>query len=1143
MTHQVVSQICSAMAIAGLLCMSIPMAFSQTAGTGALSGTVTDQSQAVVPEAKIRVRSDATGEERTVISSGSGNYTAALLVPGGYHVEVTATGYKAAIYQHVGVTVTETRTLDVQLQVGAVTEQVTVEGNPDAVQTESSALGRVVDDKVVQSLPLVTRNFTQIVGLSAGVVAPVNNANELGRGSGGLSFTGGFSVHGSRNYDNNFELNGADSNDLFASGGNSGGVAIPNPDAIEQFKVQTGQYDASYGRNMGANVNIVTKGGGSHYHGTLFEFFRNNDLNANSFFFNRGGLPRGVLKQNQFGATFGGPVIKDKLFFFGEYQGTRQRNGIATGCSTTYVGPPLTDDRSAAAIGALFGGKAGSLGGVAVASNGSNINPVALKLLQLKLPNGQYMIPTPYAINASNPFSTQGQYALTGVCGFDEDQYMGNADYLQSPRSTFSSRLFEASSTGSIPYTGTSTISYPTKQKNTFINYSLGHTYIFSPSLLNEAKFGYHYIHAMANPTAPFKWSDVGVTEVAQENPYPAFSITGFSSMAAPNVNIPQNYFEVRDSLTWLKGRHTVRLGGGLQHVAMDFKDFAINSTAIFLSFPDFLLGLPGASTASGGNGTPFSNVFGAADLVGLLDRHYKVWSGWGYAQDDFKVSRRLTVNVGLRYERMGDVGDALGRNAGIDPSALNPNPPATGSLAGYVVPSNFNGTIPTGVTQLNNTFGIKGDGQNVWEPRFGFAWQPASNSSRFVVRGGYGIYYTRLVGQQYLQLVTSPPFSLIRQVTSVANAGASFANPFQPAVQFPVFPAYTPTSSLTPRFLAQDYRPSMTQQYSLNLQMLLPKQLLLEIGYVGARGTHLLRTRSVDQALLASATNPIRGVTTNTVANITARLPFQGFTPSGLQQVESAGSSWYNALETTLSRHVGKNLEFIAAYTFSRLLDTDGGNASLTQGGNVVTLGNQVGSSRYGPADFNREHRLVISYVYQIPNPLKDQGFGRVTGEWAVSGVSTFQSGQRLTISATNSNNVFGITADRAQLAAGCTASQLGSSGSLESRLNGYFNASCFAPFAIIGDDGKGTAFGNSGVGIVKGPGQGNFDISLSKRTALGFLNEASNLEFRAEFFNAFNTPQFANPDANFSSATFGRITNTAVNPRIIQLALKLHF
>jgi hypothetical protein len=258
---------------------------------------------------------------------------------------------------------------------------------------------------------------------------------------------------------------------------------------------------------------------------------------------------------------------------------------------------------------------------------------------------------------------------------------------------------------------------------------------------------------------------------------------------------------------------------------------------------------------------------------------------------------------------------------------------------------------------------------------------------------------------------------------------------------------------------------------------------------------------------------------------------------------VESAGSSWYNALETTLSRHVGKNLEFIAAYTFSRLLDTDGGNASLTQGGNVVTLGNQVGSSRYGPADFNREHRLVISYVYQIPNPLKDQGFGRVTGEWAVSGVSTFQSGQRLTISATNSNNVFGITADRAQLAAGCTASQLGSSGSLESRLNGYFNASCFAPFAIIGDDGKGTAFGNSGVGIVKGPGQGNFDISLSKRTALGFLNEASNLEFRAEFFNAFNTPQFANPDANFSSATFGRITNTAVNPRIIQLALKLHF
>jgi len=1144
MRHHDVCRTVPAVFTIALMCLSVSQLYAQSAGTGALSGTITDQSQGVVPGAQIRVTRDSTGEQRTVVSNQSGAYTVALLPPGTYRVEVSANGYKAEVFQHVAVNVTETQPLDAQLLVGSVNEQVTVESNLEVVQTETSALGRVVGEEVVQSLPLVTRNFTQIIGLSAGVLAPVNDATALGRGNGGLSFTGGFTVHGSRSYDNNFELNGSDSNDLFASGGNSGGVAIPNPDTIEQFKVQTGQYDASYGRNTGANVNLVTRGGGNQYHGTLFEFFRNNALNANSFFFNRIGLPRGVLKENQFGGTFGGPIVKEKLFFFGSYQGTRQRNGIATGCSVTYVGPPLTNDRSAAAIGNLFAGQTGALGGTAVLANGSNINSVALKLLQMKLPNGQYLIPTPYAINPGSPFAQRGQYALTGDCAFDENQYMANVDYSQSTKSTFSSRFFEASSNGNIPFTGGATISYPTHQTNTFVNYSIGHTYIFSAALLNEAKFGYHFIHAAAQPVAPFKWSDVGVSEVAQENSYPAFSITGFSSMATPNVNIPQNYFEGRDSFTWVRGKHTLRFGGGIEHVAMDFKDFAINSTAIFLSVPDFLLGLPGGSTASGGNGTPFSNVFGAADLLGLLDRQYRVWNGWGYAQDDFKVSQRLTLNLGVRYERLGDVGDALGRNAGIDPSKLNPNPPATGSLTGYVVPSNYKGTIPSGVTQLDNTFGIQGNHQNVWAPRFGFAWQILPSSSKLVLRGGYGIYYTRLVGQQYLQLVTSPPFSLIRSVTSVANASASFANPFQPPVDFPVFPPYTPTTSLTPRFLAQDYRPGVTEQYSLNIQTQLPKQLLLEVGYVGSRGTHLIRTRSVDQALNATPSDPVRGVTTDTVANLTSRLPYLGFTPNGLQAVESAGSSWYNSLEATLSRHLANNLQFIASYTFSRLLDTDGGNASLTQGGNVLALGNQYGNSGYGPADFNREHRLVVSFVYQIPNFLKDnKGFGKATGGWAFSGVTTFQSGQRLTISGTNSNNAFGITSDRAQLAPGCTASQLATSGSLESRLSNYYNTACFAPFAIIGADGKATAFGNSGVGLVNGPGQSNFDLSLSKRTALPVLSERSNWEFRAEFFNAFNKPQFANPDSNSSSATFGRILNTAVNPRIIQLALKLNF
>ncbi|HEY0426403.1 MAG TPA: TonB-dependent receptor [Pyrinomonadaceae bacterium] len=1119
-------------------------ASAQTAGTAALSGTVTDQSEASVAGAQIKVKNETTGEERTVISTESGSYVIPLLPPGSYRVEVTANNFKMVVFQNVKLNVTETQTLNIKLEIGVVTETVTVESDTEVVQTETSALGRVVDAEVVSSLPLVTRNFTQIVGLSAGVVAPVTNATELGRGGGGLSFTGGFSAHGSRNYDNNFELNGVGSNDLFASGGNSGGVAIPNPDTIEQFKVQTGQYDASFGRNSGANVNIVTKGGSKDFHGSLFEFFRNDKLNANSFFFNRNGVPRGVLKQNQFGGTIGGPILKEKLLFFASYQGTRQRNGITLGCSSTYSGPPLTNDRSAAALGALFAGRTGALGGTAITANGSNINPVALRILQLQLPNGQYLIPTPQRINTALPFAQQGQYVQQGVCSFDENQYMGNFDYLQSEKSKFTSRFFLAESKGVVPFTNNSPIFYPTNNKNTFANYSLGNTYIFSPTLFNEASFGFHLIHASSTPQAPFTWSQVGATSPEPGNSLPSITITGFgSSIFTPRVDIPQRYFEVRDTLTWVRGNHTLRFGGGFEKAAMDFNDFAINGTTLFLSFPDFLLGLPGGPTASGGNGTPFSNVFASVDLVGLTDRKYRSFNGWLFAQDDFKVLKNLTLNLGFRYERATPVADALGRNAGIDPSLINPNPSAAGSLTGFLVPSNFDGAIPAGVTQINNEFGIKGTGQNLFEPRLGFAWQVLPNSSRLVLRGGYGIYHTRLVGQQYLQLVTSPPFSQIRQVQSVGNAAASLANPFQAAPTFPFFPAYSPTTQLTPRFLAQDYQPARTQQYSLNVQTELAKDLLFELGYVGAQATHLIRTRSINQAQLASVANPIRGVTTNTLANIALRVPYQGFSSNGFQVVESAGSSWYNAMEATLSKRFSHGFQFIAAYTFSRLLDTDGGNATATSGGNVLTLGNQNDEqSRTGPSDFNREHRLVLSYVYQIPNFLKtEKGLGLLTSGWSIAGVTTVQSGQRLTITATNSNNAFGITTDHVQLAAGCTHEQLVTSGSITSNIDNYFNRSCFTAFPII--EGTVTNFGNSGAGIVKGPGQNNTDLSLSKRTSINWLREGANVEFRAEFFNAFNTPQFANPDTNFSSATFGKITNTSVNPRIIQFALKFNF
>ncbi len=1124
--------------------------FAQTAGTGALTGTITDPVGAVVVDAQIKVINETTGESRTVSSRQDGVYLVPLLPPGSYRLEAGASGFKQVTRSGVRVSVTETATLNLQLEVGASTESITIAAAPTVVQTESSALGRVTDEKVITNLPLVTRNFTEIIGLSPGVNAGVTNAAEFGRGSGGqVNFANNaISVHGARTYDNNFQLNGVGINDLFGSGGLTGGIAVPNPDTIEQFKVQTGQYDAAFGRNAGANVNLVTKSGSKEFHGTLFEFFRNEALNANDFFFNRIGREKGRLRQNQFGFTLGGPVRKDKLLFFGSYQGTRQQNGIAGQCRRTYNAPPLTDDRSAAAIGRLFAGRRGALQGnvgPAILADGSNINPIALRLLQMKLPSGSFLIPTPQRINPSLPFDQQGLLAFSDACRFDEEQFLTNLDYLHTDKSKLAGRFFYASSDQTISFPGGNVRGFPQIGANDFRNFSLAHSYVLSPRLLNEAQFGFHRIDVAIDQKGAFKFSDIGVASIEQANDLPVINIVGSYNVGGSfPTSSDQDVFAIQDTLSYLRGRHALRFGGSLSRTKIDFSNFRFNGQPIFLSFPDFLLGLSAAQ-----NGSPFSNVFGSLDLPGQTDRKFRIVDGSLYVQDDFKLKPRLTLNLGLRYERLGHFADQLGRNGGFDIALANPNPPAAGSQAGYVVSANTEAALPVGVTRLDNEFGIDGEGQNNWALRVGFAWQVLPRSSRLVLRGGYGMYFSRLVGQQFVQVAFVPPFAELRFISGIGNAAATFANPFPQPLRrpsdYPIFPSYSPTTAFNTRFLAPDYRPSVTQQYSLNLQTQMAKDFLVEIGYVGTRGTKLLRTRSLNQALLASPTNPIRGVTTNTVANILLRVPVQGFVPTGLQQIETAGASWYNGLEASLTKRFSRGLQFLAAYTFSRAFDTDGGNVVASSAGNTLGLGDQNDPrQRYGPTSLNREHRLIISYVYELPTLAQGHPFfTKLFGGWAVAGVTTFQSGQRLTITATNANNAFGITTDRAQLAAGCTHSQVATAGSLNSRLDNYFNRSCFAPFPVIGSDGRATGFGNSGAGIATGPDQRNFDIAVIKRTAVGWPTEASNVEFRAEFFNAFNTPQFAGPVTNFSAANFGGITSTAVSPRLIQFALKFNF
>jgi len=1133
----------------------------QTASTGALAGTSFDASGAVLPGVSIRSTRAGSGETRSTTSDAEGRFGILLLSPGTYDLKADKSNFEPLALRNLHIAVTETLRIDVHLQVARRIERVDVSASSATVQTDTSALGRVLSQPAITALPLVTRNFTQITGLSPGVNVGVYNAGELGNGATALSQVGtsndGVFVHGSRSYDNNWQLDGVSVSDVIGSGAASGGIPIPNPDTLQEFKVQTGLYDASFGRAAGANISVITKTGGNDYHGAIFEFLRNNVLNANDFFLNQTGQSRPDLKQNQFGFTFGGPIKKDRVTFFTSYQGMRQINGLASGqarigCAASVSEPPITDDRSPAALGKLFAGMKGAQGGVVVKSDGSNINPAALALLNFKLPDGSLLIPTPQTVNSSKPFASSGFSSFSLPCNFDEDQGLGNLDYIVSSKSRLAARFFIADSDQLVTVPGSgrnpvaNTRGFDSAGGSEFVVFSLAHTYIASSAFLNEARIGIVRLRTKSGSQAPFKWSDVGVSEgeMNENNELPNLNILGSVSMAsAIPRTYTQNTFSFNDTFSLLRGAHALKFGGSFARLKEYLDITGIGSSVQFLSWPDFLLGL-----SANDNGTGrFSNVFASSDNYGLLNRNFAAWEGSAFLQDDFRIGRTFTLNAGLRYERIGQFGDDLGRNSSFDFSKANRNPPTSGSLEGDIVASNFPGTLPPGVIRVDNKFGTYGDGQNSIAPRIGFAWQVLPTTNRLLLRGGYGVYYSRPTGQASAASVSGAPFSLFRTSAGPANAAASFqqpfAQPFPTPNSFPMFVPYSATTNSTVQTPAPDFRPAIVQQFSLNLQAELHQGMLLEVGYLGARGTHLQRFRSLNQALDASPDHPINGVTSDTLANIRLRVPIPGIIPDSLREMESDGSSWYHGLEASLTRQFSHGIQFLASYTYSKTLDTDGANINGTSAGTTLTLGDQNSPrQRWGRASFDRTHRFVLSGTWMLPSPA--EGVSRaVLGHWSAAAIVTIQSGTALTIANTNSTNVFGITEDRTQLNPSCSKDQLVKSGSVQSKLGGYFNASCFTTPPVIGADGIGTAFGSSGTGIVDGPGQANLDIAFSKGVPLKWIRENCLLTFRAEFYNAFNHPQFANPDTNFSSSTFGVISSTAVSPRVGQLAMTFAF
>jgi len=1123
---------------------------AQTGGTGAISGAITDPSAAMLVGAQVKVTDTATGYTRTSQSNDHGLYVFSLLPPGQYKLEVTKPGFKAAASSDLQVVVAETTVLNIRMQTGTVMETVTVTSSNVVLQTESSQLGRVTDSAMIENLPLVTRNFTQIIGLNPGVSQDVNNAGQQGRGGGSQEANpagGSIMSQGATSTDNNFQMNGLTINEIQGSWIYSSGIAVPNPDTIQEFKVQTALFDATSGRNAGANVDLITKAGTNDFHGSLFEYFRNEALNANDWFANRAEQPRGILRQNQYGFTAGGPLVKNKLLVFGSYQGTKQFNSTDPSNHKLDYLPPLTNDRSQAGLGAVFAGQAGYLGPLfgTVNADGSNIAPQALALLQAQLPNGQYVIPTPQSINPASPlgFDSQGTAYVSSPGFFHENQWMANADYLMSSRHQIGVRYFGALS--NVDWTTLfETEGFPLYQPERFDVASIEDTYAQSPNLVNQFLVGFHRSTSNQSYGNAYTFSSLGMNVPAQVNAFPNiwFVDDGFQTGTTSALTFLQEETAITDTLSWVKGKHRFTFGGGFTYGRDNMSKFDFQAYVLPLTWADFLLGqsyLP--------YGVPYSNIYETYAGFGNLQRDWRYKDYNAFIQDNYAVGKRLTFNLGLRYERIGDLGAANG-TGNVDVAALNPNPPASGSVQGYLVSSNYHGpAIPNGVIQGGNTFGFSGDGQNTWNPRLGFAWQ-LPGSDRVVLRGGIGTYHTTTEGQMNLQTSAENPTGIWSVLTGTYNAASTDANPFPAPPTFPAFTPYSPSTDFTMDALAMDWRPPTTYHYSLGVQSEIPGGAVLEVAYAGARDLHTILGRTYNQASLASPADPIRGQTTNTVANIPLRVPYEGWTANTMYLFKTGGEAWYNALQASLTQRLRHRFQYQASYTWLRLLTPVPG---FTTGSNEFGPSGEQNDLRahnpgYGP-DYNvRPQRFVLSAYYAIPGPsITNRFLANALGGWNISTVAVVQDGQQVSIGYNNINNVYGITDDRASYAPGCTATNLPTAGSVSHRVNNYINSACLAAPAVVGDDGVATGFGNTPNGVLRGPAESNIDLSLSKTQKIPWPHEAASIQFRADFFNALNHPNFALPDLTYNTtpSAFGTITSMSTNPRVMQFALRFSF
>ena len=1127
------------------------VALSQAPGTGAITGTVNDPAGLTVSGAKVSVIDDSTDQERTALTASTGTFTVPLLTPGSYTVKVNASGFEEKIVHAVPVVVSETSAVEFRLSVAHVGVSIQVEPNIEMAQLESSTLGRALDQGMIEAIPLSNRNFTQILALSPGVVVALPDATALGKG------TQDVTANGNKTTANNIQFNGIDANNLSqnsaANDGEEVGVAIPAPDTIEEFKVQTGNYDATYGRGTGANVDVISRTGSNHFHGTAWEFLRNDVLNANDFFSKRAGQPRPVLKQNQFGGAIGGPIRRNNVFFFGAYQGLRSRNGYGLGGKDTAVLPQLTANRSAATLGAQFCPYATFAGGTQVACDGSNINPVALALLNFKFPNGQFAIPSPQvALPVTDPTQIPiGESTYSIPAEYNEDQYTANFDDSITSKNNMAGRFFYSRAPTVEPFSpnAANVSGWQTNELDQNTMLVLSDTHVFNSNLVNIARFGFMRFYGVSAVTSPILASDIGTQSPTGLSggsiPAPGITVDGLFTIGdagTPSQSQVTNGFIWQDTVAHTRGHHTMRMGAEVKRLqVMVAAPYSTDGLLDIHTFNDFLLGQNAAQNRSPQG---FSNVTFSGGSSGLFRKDERYIDFATFFQDDVKVTNNLTINAGLRYEIFGVPSDIHGRMVTFDPKIASPSAPASGSLSGFVVPSNFPGTIPAGVIK-SSLSGIWPTNHEDVSPRFGFALSVA-NRPTIVMRGGFGIYFDRLSGGLAESLVAQEPFSTQRFAFGAANSGATLQQPFNPIFpsqsSYPLFipriPGGGPSASAVSRNITNPY----TEEFNLNAQIAFARDYLFEVGYVGNRTLHSSGSLEFNQALLASPSNPINGVTTNSANNVVQRLPFSGIS-SGSLYAQTRFISNYNSLQTSLTKRLGHGLQFLGSYTWSRNLNQTSGSS-----GNEVfelwLMTNDQTNPRqaYGPTDFDRPQRAVLSFAYSTPHVASlPSVLSHAFESWQISGLFVAQSGTPVTILDNGAGSVYGNYPfeNRAQF----SGANPYTTGSTYSRvLSRYLNPLAFtsAPEAPFGTGPGDTDFGNSSVGMVRGPGQRNLDLALERTIP---ISESQSFRARAELFNLANTPNFGNPNNTAGTPGFGVISTTVNNPRVIQLVLKYQF